>query len=210
MTDTGESDEALLAAYVAGDADAFTRLYDRHERPVFRYFLRQGQPVAQAEDLLQDTFLAVIRGAPRFTPSARFTTWLYTIARNKLIDQWRASGRVELFDDAANDPDDEVDGTSALDRVPAPASTQPDVEASSREYARAFLGAVEALPAPQRDAFLMHAEGDLSLDEIAAVASVGVETVKSRLRYAMRRLRSACATWLPEEPDRATDGRSVS
>ena len=209
MNDTGESDEALLAAYAAGDAAAFTRLYDRHERPVFRYFLRQGQAVAQAEDLLQETFLAVIRGAPRFTPSARFTTWLYTIARNKLIDQWRASGRVESLDDAANDPEDAQD-ESALDRLPAAESTQPEVDASSREYARAFLGAVEALPAAQRDAFLMHAEGELSLDEIAAVASVGVETVKSRLRYAMRRLRVACATWLPEEPDRATDGRSLS
>jgi len=208
MNDTGESDEALLAAYAAGDAASFTRLYDRHERPVFRYFLRQGQSVAQAEDLLQDTFIAVIRGAPRFTPTARFTTWLYTIARNKLIDQWRASGRVESLDDAANDPED-AQGDSALDRIPAAESTQPEVDASSREYARAFLGAVEALPAAQRDAFLMHAEGDLSLDEIAAVASVGVETIKSRLRYAMRRLRLACATWLPEEPDRATNGRSL-
>lgn len=192
--DTGDhTDEALMLAYAAGDAAAFERLYDRHERPLHRYFLRQGVPAATADDLLQDTFMTVVRGAARYRVEARFTTWLYTLARSRLIDHWRASGRLNLLDEAANDDDPDASWT---DRVVDLAAFDPERQALSREYALAFVAAVEALPPPQREAFLMHADGDLTLEEIATVSAVGVETVKSRLRYAMRRLRQACDAWL--------------
>jgi RNA polymerase sigma-70 factor (ECF subfamily) len=184
------SDEALLAAYAAGDARAFADLYERHERPVYRYFLRQGATPAQADDLLQDTWLAVVRNAGHFEPRAKFTTWLYTIARNKLVDHWRGRDDAVSLDDAANDPD----GDATMD-IDAGDAHRPDVQAVSRAQARAFIDAVEQLPPAQKEAFLLQAEGGLSLEEIAAVTSAGHETVKSRLRYAMAKLRMAMEAW---------------
>jgi RNA polymerase sigma-70 factor (ECF subfamily) len=185
-----ESDEALLAAYAAGDARAFAALYERHERPVHRYFLRQGATSAQADDLMQDTWLAIVRHAAQFEPRARFTTWLYTIARSKLVDHWRGRDHAVSLDEAANDPD----GDPPFE-IDAGEAQRPDVQAMSREQARAFLDAVERLPPVQREAFLLQAEGGLSLEEIAAVTNAGHETVKSRLRYAMAKLRMAMEAW---------------
>ena len=149
----GRATRALLAAYAAGNAHAFAELYERHERPVYRYFLRQGAAPAIADDLLQETWMAVIRNAARFEPRARFTTWLYTVARSKMVDHWRAQDGTLSFDEAANDPGDaplEVAGSDA---------DRPDVQALSRAEARAFVAAVEALPPAQREAFLLQAEG---------------------------------------------------
>lgn len=184
------SDEALLAAYAAGDARAFADLYERHERPVYRYFLRHGATATQADDLLQDTWLAVVRNAEHFEPRAKFTTWLYTIARNKLVDHWRGHDDTLSLDEAANDPDG--DATLGID---AGEAHRPDVQAMSRAQARAFVDAVEQLPAAQKEAFLLQAEGGLSLEEIAAVTKAAHETVKSRLRYAMAKLRTAMEAW---------------
>lgn len=183
------SDEELLAAYAAGDARAFGELYERHERPVYRYFLRQGAVPSLAEDLLQETWMAVIRNAERFEPRAKFTTWLYTVARSKLIDHWRSKDDAVSLDDAANDPDEAPLEIAASD------ADRPDVQAVSRAQARAFVEAVEALPAAQREAFLLQAEAGLSLEEIAAVTEAGHETVKSRMRYAMAKLRGAMEEW---------------
>jgi RNA polymerase sigma-70 factor (ECF subfamily) len=183
------TDEELLAAYAAGDARAFGELYERHERPVYRYFLRQGAVAAVADDLLQETWMAVVRNAARFEPRAKFTTWLYTVARSKMIDHWRARDDAISFDDAANDPDDAPFDVAGAD------ADRPDVQAVSRAQARAFVDAVEALPAAQREAFLLQAEGGLSLEDIASVTQSGHETVKSRLRYAMTKLRAAMEDW---------------
>jgi len=185
----GPSDEELLAAYAAGDARAFGELYERHERPVYRYFLRQGAAPALADDLLQDTWMAVIRNAERFEPRAKFTTWLYTVARSKMIDHWRSRDDCVSLDEAANDPD----GTPL--ELPGSEADRPDVRALSRAQAQAFVAAVEALPPVQREAFLLQAEGGLTLEEIATITQVGHETVKSRLRYAMTKLRSAMEVW---------------
>lgn len=192
------SDESLMLAYAGGDLSAFAQLYDRHERALHRYFLRHSVPRALADDLLQETFVAVIRSASRYTVEARFSTWLFTIARSKLVDHWRSSGQAMLLQDAANDAaDDDGAGEDWIDRIAASRTTEPETIALSREYAQAFVAAVEALPLPQREAFLLKAEGGLSIDEIAGITAVGIETVRSRLRYATRRLRAACADWLP-------------
>ncbi len=192
MSDSA-SDEDLLAAYAAGDARAFGDLYGRHERAIYRFFLRQGAATSVADDLLQETWLAVVRSAAHFEPRAKFTTWLYTVARSKMIDHWRARDDAVslacLTGDAANDS-----GEGEFD-IPAGDAHRPDHRAMARAEARAFLAAVEALPAAQREAFLLQAEGGLSLDEIAVVTGAAHETVKSRLRYAMSKLRSAMEAW---------------
>jgi RNA polymerase sigma-70 factor (ECF subfamily) len=187
----GLPDEELMLAYAAGDAGAFARLYDRHGRAIYRFLLRSARNPQTADDLLQETWMAVVRNAAGYAPRGRFTTWLYGIARSKLIDHWRrADPTVSLDGPVANDPD-----TSLVDHVAADAAFQPEVQALSRAQARAFVDAVEALPIPQREAFLLHAEGGLTLDEIAQLTGVGAETVKSRLRYAMAKLRTAMENW---------------
>ena len=202
-------DEALMTAYARGDAAAFGRLYDRHERPVHRFFLRQGIAAAQADDLLQETWLAVVRSAGSYVAAARFTTWLYLIARRKLIDHRRSDRGHASLDEAANDPDDgaAIDGETMIDRIADSDVVRPDVQAMSRQQAMTLIAAVEALPAAQREAFLLHVDGDLTLAEIATLTDSGVETAKSRLRYAMKRLRAACADWLtPPATERARHG----
>ena len=201
-----ESDEDLMLAYAAGDASAFTRLYDRHERPVHRYFRRQGVAAHQADDLLQETWMAVLRSAGRWTYEASFRTLLYLVAHRKLIDHWRATKHHVLLDDAANDPDDEADAPSAIDLLDAGDAARPDVRAMSRQLAEAFVAAVEALPPAQRIAFLLHVDGELTLAQMASVTAVGIETLKSRLRYATKRVRLACADWLEPQASKNPAG----
>ena len=185
------SDEALMLAYAGGDAAAFATLYDRHERPVYRFLLRSAGSAETAADLLQETWLAVVRHAATYEVRARFSTWLYGIARNKLIDHWRARRPdVSLDEPAANDPEE-----TRVEHLEADRAWQPEVRALSQQQARAYLAAVEALPPAQRDAFLLQVEGELTLEEIGELTGVGRETVKSRLRYAQARLREALREW---------------
>lgn len=190
---TGDEDAALMLAYAAGDAAAFNTLYARHEMPVFRFLRRSlgADGAAVVDELHQEVWLAVVRNAASYEPRARFATWLYGIARTRLIDHWRARRpHVSLDEPAANDPDETL-----ADRLPAEATAQPEVQALTRAQGAAFLRAVEQLPAAQREVFLLHAEGELTLAEIGALTGVGMETAKSRLRYAMAKLRADLAAW---------------
>jgi RNA polymerase sigma-70 factor, ECF subfamily len=126
-------------------------------------------------------------------PTARFTTWLYTLARHRLVDHWRSAGLVHLV--ALDDEDEDGEGRGVGDTLVGPRTDQPDVQSESREIAARLRTALAALPPAQRDAVLLQQEGGLSLDEIASVTGAGMETVKSRLRYAMARLRAALADW---------------
>jgi RNA polymerase sigma-70 factor (ECF subfamily) len=185
------SDEALMAAYQGGDARSFTLLFERYERPVFRFLRRSLGDAAVADDLLQEVWLAVVRNAAGYVPRAKFTTWLFTIARSKLVDHWRTTRpMVSLDEEAANDPDEAM-----IDGIAAGAEVQPDVQVMSRAQAQAFVAAVEALPHAQREAFLLHVEGELTVQEVAQATGVGFETAKSRVRYAFNRLRAAMEVW---------------
>ena len=181
--DREETDEALMLRYRDGDAAAFEALYRRHRGPLYRYFLRQGRERAAAEEMYQDVWTGVIRSRARYRPTAKFTTWLYRMAHNRLMDEFRRRhGREPLsFDDPG----------AALADPPAPAGADPQREAEHREQAGRLLAALAALPEAQREAFLLHEEAGLSLEEIAAATGVGFETAKSRLRYAVARLRQA-------------------
>jgi RNA polymerase sigma factor (sigma-70 family) len=189
------SDEQLMLDYGGGDAAAFAQLFERHERPVYRFLLRSlGGDAARADDLLQDVWLALIRNAANYAPRARFTTWLYGIARSRLIDHWRAH-RNDVSLDAANDPQADDEGEARVDRIAGARHEEPEVRAMSRAQARAFVAAVERLPAAQREALLLHLEGELTLDEIGQLTGVGMETAKSRLRYALAKLRESLEQW---------------
>jgi RNA polymerase sigma factor (sigma-70 family) len=178
------SDEALITRYAAGDVAAFDQLYSRHELPVWRFLLRQCRQRATAEELHQETWLAVAREAPRFRPEARFATWLYAIARHRLIDRLRATRPQVSLDTVIGD-----DGETAAHSLRDELNPTPPESAERLEQGEAILAALAHLPAEQREAFLLQAEGGLSVGEIATATGTGFETAKSRLRYARDRLK---------------------
>jgi RNA polymerase sigma-70 factor (ECF subfamily) len=182
--DRDARDEDLMLAYAAGDAAAFDALYARHKGGAYRYILRHCGHAGVADELFQDVWMNVIRARASYAPSAKFTTWLYRIAHNRLIDHWRASGRMELVPGGSDDDDDDP-----LDAIPGACSDEPEVRAAAREVSARLRAALSMLPSAQREAFLLQQEGGLELAEIAAITGVGVETVKSRLRYALAKLR---------------------
>jgi RNA polymerase sigma-70 factor (ECF subfamily) len=177
------SDEDLMLAYAAGDAAAFDALYARHKGGVYRYLLRQCRHGAAVDELFQDVWMNLIRARASYAPTAKFATYLYRVAHNRLIDHYRASGQVSLVS-----ADDEAyeDVVAAL---PANRGLEPEMRVENRQLGERLKGAVASLPPLQRDAFLLQQEAGLSLDEIAELTGVGVETVKSRLRYAVSKLR---------------------
>ena len=169
-------DEQLMLAYRDGDAAAFEKLYARHRARLYRFVLRSVKSRAVGEELFQEVWLRVIEARGRYTPQARFTTWLYTIAHNHLVDHWRKRGLTLVALEA--------------DDVPGP-SPDPAEQAQARQSLERFAAALQALPPLQREAFLLHEEGELSVAEIAAATGTNEEAAKSRLRYATAKLRAA-------------------
>ena len=177
------SDEDLMLAYAAGDAAAFDRLYQRHKGGVYRYLLRQCHQARVADEMFQDVWMNLIRARTTYVPTAKFTTWMYRLAHNRLIDHYRASGVAVLVS-----ADDEAHA-EAVAALPADHAAEPQRQAERAELGARLKLALERLPFAQREAFLLQQEGGLSLDEIAELTGVGMETVKSRLRYAVSKLR---------------------
>ena len=183
MTAADEPDEVLMGRYARGDAAAFERLYRRHEMRTWRYIERNVGNRATADELMQEVWFAVARQAPRYQPSARFTTWLFTIAHNRIID-WVRKSRPQTSIERLP-----YEAGSVVMQLTADPSSGPLAAAVAHEQSSAVAQALAELPIEQRDAFLMQIEGDLSVEEIATVTGVSFETSKSRLRYARLKLR---------------------
>jgi RNA polymerase sigma factor (sigma-70 family) len=183
MTDAGESDEALMGRYVRGEAAAFVALYYRHEMRIWRYLERNVGNRATAEELMQEVWFAVARDAERYRPVGRFTAWLFAIARHRLLDSVRASRPQVTLESLA------LESGSLVGRLATEPDTGPLAAAVARDEAAALRRALGELPAEQRDAFLLQVEGELSVEEVAAITHASFETTKSRLRYARSRLR---------------------
>ena len=184
---SNDTDEALMLAFARGNMNAFEQLYDRHETGVWRFVFRSVQNQAVADDLVQELWFAVARTAASYEPTAKFKTWLFTMARNRVIYHARTAKNHTSID-AEND-----DGESVFSDLAADSRLGPLRQVTSREQAKALLNAIEQLPADQREAFLLQAEGDMSVDDIAAATGVSFETAKSRLRYARNKLKELLA-----------------
>jgi len=176
-------DEALMERYRDGDAGAFDLLYARHRGGLFRYLLRQCGERSVAEELFQEVWMNLIRARRTYTVQARFTTYLYRLAHNRLIDHYRSQARgvPESFDDGNGPP---------LDAIAGSRSDDPALGADLRQQAQRLLRLITALPQAQREAFLLQQESDMSVEEIAQATGVSHETAKSRLRYATAKLRA--------------------
>ena len=178
-TATDPGDEALMLAYAGGDVAAFEQLYARHRLRLYRYLLGQLRDGALADELFQDVWQKVIAARAGWTPDASFATWLYRIAHNRLADHWRA---------LRHRPPAPADADERTARVPDPDT--PERQLSEFEQRRQLQLALDELPPEQREVIALRLEQELSLEEIGAVTGVGRETVKSRLRYAMDKLRA--------------------
>ena len=189
------SDEGLMLAFRAGDARAFESLVRRHRAPVFNFILRYTGQRARAEDVLQETWLKVVRSSREYEPKAKFTTWLYTIARTLCVD----SARKESYRQAASL---EAPATGAEGAEGRPLGEGlPDTAASPERGAhnarvRPLLErALASLPEEQREVFVLREFSGVPFKEIAQVAGVSENTVKSRMRYALERLQGALAEY---------------
>jgi RNA polymerase sigma-70 factor (ECF subfamily) len=181
----GELDDRdLMGRYRDGDVAAFEALYTRHKGPLYRYYLRQGLEEAIAAELFQEVWMKIVKTRSGYRPTARFSTYMYRIAHNCLIDHFRRCGRsVEVFDE----------GIIQVQELPGDDADGPQARAMSLEIRERFSAALEALPDEQREAFVLREETGLGLADIASVTNVSAETAKSRLRYAVRKLRTILA-----------------
>src|SRR5271169_2643080 len=155
-----DSDESLMARFARGEAAAFEVLYRRHEMRIWRYLNRHIGNRECANELLQEVWFGVARDAPRYRPTARFTTWLFTLAHNRMVDWFRSRPPHESLDALGID-------AVEITRHTAPDHTEPFAATLAHEQAAALLDALRQLPADQREVFVLQIEGDLSVEEIA-------------------------------------------
>ena len=185
------TDEMLMVRYQRGERKAFAELVRRHNRPIYNFALRQLRVPSVAEDVTQDVFMRLVQNAAEFKHEARFLTWLYTIARNLCIDQLRklSHRRHASLDQPTGD---QQDGQSLGESIegPNPAASA-ERTALSSEVRSSIVRAVDSLPDDQREVFLLREVANLPFKEIAEITGVGENTVKSRMRYALDRLKDA-------------------
>ncbi len=172
-----DSDEALMLAYASGNANAFMDLYHRHKGGLFRYFKRQCKDHHRAEELYQETWGRLIKGRNNYTVSAKFTTWLYRIAHNLLLDDYRKMSVIKDQVDELNEDvhfkDDALGSSEILAKI---------------EKHHILKHCISELPSVQLEAFILKQESGMALTDIANILGASAEATKSRIRYAINKL----------------------
>ena len=187
VPDDSPSDEALLARYRTGDSAAFEALYARHRQGLYRFLVSLSNKAELAEEIYQETWLSLIRSASQPQGRATFRTWLFQIARNRLIDHWRKHGAQQPLHDSYDEQTHAVSDEA----------TDPEQLLSLSRDSQRLESALQTLPEDQREVFLLRLHGELEVPQIAALTGAPLETVKSRLRYAQQKLRRLLAEEVP-------------
>lgn len=179
------SDEELILAYMEGDSDSFTVLYERYKRPLYAYLNRMLGNRAHSDDVFQQTWIRVVKRLGDYESKQKFFAWLSMIARNLAIDQFRRekkSAELPLDDEnlAVSEP---------------VTHTEPWTRMHNRELAAALRKAADGLADEQKEVFLLRQEG-LSFKEIAEVQNCSINTVLGRMQYAVKNLRKQLNEWV--------------
>lgn len=183
------NDERLMLAYRDGDVRAFEILYGRYRGALYRYLAHQCGNPAFAEELYQDIWIKVVNARASYEPLAKFSTWIFRIAHHRLLDHYRKRAPEVAARFEMRPADDDLEFGDLISQQAAPQHETPHALYDQRATAQRIALALAELPAPQREAFLLAEEGGLSLDEIAITTASSRETSKSRLRYALSKLR---------------------
>ncbi len=175
------SDEQLMLQYKGGDARAFEVLYSRYRQPLFRYLQHQSGNAATAEELFQDVWLNLIRARERYEVTASFKTFIYRMSHNRLIDYYRKNkhGIPSSYDEHEE----------LLNMEPHANPVSPQRKVEGLQQVEQLVNIIEALPEAQREAFLLKENSGLSVEEIAEITNTKPETAKSRIRYALKKIR---------------------
>jgi len=182
-----KSDEQLMEAYRDGDLKAFDMLYNRFKNNLFRYLYRQLGNEAVAEEIFQDSWAALIKHRKTYTVKSKFKTYLFHIAHNKLIDYYRSKHHSRQDMISYDDNDEALSDQAGHDDRVVEKDISDDIDTLLKH--EQLMRCIGKLPREQRDAFLLHEESGMTLIEIAKVMNVSRDTVKSRLRYALQKLR---------------------
>jgi RNA polymerase sigma-70 factor (ECF subfamily) len=182
-----DPDENLMEQYRDGNAEAFTTLYQRNKVALYRYFLRQTHHNSIAEELSQDVWTNIIRARRAYQANAKFTTYLFQIAHNRLVDYYRRADNRAMHHSTNTDEDCEIANGVHY---------HPDKQAESAQIQQRLLTLVHALPQEQREAFILKEDAGLSVEQIAMITDVNAETAKSRLRYAVKKIREGLKDFL--------------
>ncbi|MCK5648538.1 MAG: sigma-70 family RNA polymerase sigma factor [Gammaproteobacteria bacterium] len=187
------TDEQLIHSYQKGEADAFEALYARYKNAIYHYFFRQVHSDGIADELHQDVWLNIIKSSSGFKRQSSFKTWLYKIAHNRLIDHYRQSSRQPLYlvqpAAQAESLTEETTETGQQIQTSDKPSNEPDEALQEQQISHALLKGISALPEEQKEVFLLHEKSGLTLQEIALISGSSLESTKSRLRYAVKKLR---------------------
>jgi RNA polymerase sigma-70 factor, ECF subfamily len=187
-----QDDTQLMLRYCAGDVRAFEHLYARHKSALYRYLKQLCGGAELANDVFQEVWSKVIDARDDYQVRAQFRTWLFRIAHNCAVDHLRRANRLSLREIAASE--------GWVEQFPDADHEQPDALLSQAEVQAALQLALSTLPHEQREVFVLYEESGLGLQEIAQITQVNMETAKSRLRYALNKLRKALSQHQPAEP----------
>jgi RNA polymerase sigma-70 factor (ECF subfamily) len=186
------ADEELMARYAKDDEAAFEVLLSRYRRPLFGFLYRYLGRTDKAEDVFQETFYEVIRARKRYRPESKFAAWIFRIARNRAVDRLRRDSFREMESLNAEINPRQPDGGAKLDRV-VDENPNPEAAAQHLQLEEALAEALEQLPEEQKQVFWLKEKAGLTLAEIASLTDVSQNTVKSRLRYALEKIRNELA-----------------
>ncbi len=180
------TDEQLMTIFrTPGNAQqqrAFEALYQRHKGPLFRFIKKSINNEQDAKEVFQELWFKIINNKHQYDHNKKFTTWVYTIARRLMIDQFRKTGRMAELTRL-----DSSTETAVID----PNIKQPENEFEAKQIAKELNHSISLLPPNQRQTFVLKQESGLSIKEIAQITSQPHEQIKSQYRYAVQKIKMA-------------------